>query len=40
MQKAFLQKYGTHKENQRQFIKIQQYAKINVTLATGVAPQD
>ena len=40
MQKAFLQKYGTHKEKQRQFIKIQQYVKINVTLAAGVALHD
>ena len=40
MQKAFLQKYGTHKEKQRQFIKIQPYVKINVTLAAGVALHD
>ena len=35
MQKAFL-----HKEEQRQFIKIQQYVKVYVTLAGGVALQD
>ena len=40
MQKAFLQKYGTHMEKQKQYIKIQQYFKINVTLATGAALQD
>ena len=36
----FLQKYGTHKEKQRQFIKIQQYVKMNINLAAGVALQD
>ena len=40
MQKAFLQIYGAHKEKQRQFIKIQLYVKINVTLAAGVALRD
>ena len=40
MQKAFLQKCGTHKKKERQFIKIQQYVKTNVTLAAGIALQD
>ena len=41
MQKSFLQKDATHKEIlQRQFITIQQYVKINVTLVVRVALQD